>query len=426
MGLNIMLIVFAFYENYMIQCRACSVLPGGIPPCFPDTKLSEKYKEITYELPDDKEFTYDLVSTNGLVRLGKPWEVNTGNSSDTVTCERDTSDGSYLEEFQTKLKWHGIYDDDYKEVDVNYYFVITKRKVWNCSGEESTQTPSLHFLRIVTELVATASLKKLSFRDGIQVTFVPHQKMPKQEPEGQFIPIVREVKYLHPQDYKVLKYEGYLKLNQPKKEDEEKCSIFKEINKENDAVFREIKLSSDAYLELIDRALPTNSDELATCKLNANDPNLYSAAYLTPWLVKNDVKASPTEPVDELNEIRCRNNFIITKHELWNCETRGSKKKLVRSILEYIGREPVKTLRYTNHLNLWTFVLNLEKQLQSIAVRDVSYFNEKLERVSYYGQIQEDKAKYKDVKDKGPLSKMLPSSSKEKSNKLPQRSIVNI
>ncbi|XP_039296126.1 uncharacterized protein LOC111050342 isoform X2 [Nilaparvata lugens] len=386
MGLNIMLIVFAFYENYMIQCRACSVLPGGIPPCFPDTKLSEKYKEITYELPDDKEFTYDLVSTNGLVRLGKPWEVNTGNSSDTVTCERDTSDGSYLEEFQTKLKWHGIYDDDYKEVDVNYYFVITKRKVWNCSGEESTQTPSLHFLRIVTELVATASLKKLSFRDGIQVTFVPHQKMPKQEPEGQFIPIVREVKYLHPQDYKVLKYEGYLKLNQPKKEDEEKCS----------------------------------------CKLNANDPNLYSAAYLTPWLVKNDVKASPTEPVDELNEIRCRNNFIITKHELWNCETRGSKKKLVRSILEYIGREPVKTLRYTNHLNLWTFVLNLEKQLQSIAVRDVSYFNEKLERVSYYGQIQEDKAKYKDVKDKGPLSKMLPSSSKEKSNKLPQRSIVNI
>ncbi|RZF37654.1 hypothetical protein LSTR_LSTR003065 [Laodelphax striatellus] len=148
------LAIFGQYGN------TCSILPGGIPPCFPNavdyTKQVEKTKEIRYRLKKNEEFVYtSLVSENWPGKLGEPW----------------------VEEF-------GTADD----------------------------------------VVVKLSLKELIFYDGIDVNFVPLQYDPEEANGTERTLIVREVKYLHPESNNVLKYEDYqfVELVNWEEEEEEK------------------------------------------------------------------------------------------------------------------------------------------------------------------------------------------------------------
>ncbi|RZF48492.1 hypothetical protein LSTR_LSTR007770 [Laodelphax striatellus] len=366
-------------------------------------------------------FSYGDKYSNAYLRLGQSWQDKVGTESDTVICERNTDEGAYLEEYETKLEWLSStltswedVDDGYQKIDVKEYFVITKREVWNCRGKENTQTSSLNFLRIVTELLARIDSNMPSFYDGFEVFLLPDTSVPQVKSNGRFIPIVREIKYINSKSHEALKYGNGNRFKENRINFERGSVLLKETGTSDPqtppSVHLEKYLQKNFYEFIETGQSPEksigSSDEVAVCKRSDKDPNVYAETYHTKWWRTIMRNAKPTKVDNLVFTI----NFVITKHELWTCKTKGSNEKFVRSIMEYIGERPFELVYYSNAINIWKFVFNVVKKTESIAVRDIAYY-ENSNRVNYDGWIVEEEH----FVDKIHLQKFLPSSSREKS-----------
>ncbi|XP_039299645.1 uncharacterized protein LOC120355356 [Nilaparvata lugens] len=75
------------------------------------------------------------------------------------------------------------------------------------------------------------------------------------------------------------------------------------------------------------------------------------------------------------------NHFVVTKHEIWQCNIED-KGKFLRSVVEYVGKTPMRTVEFYDDNTVWKFNLN-GHQSRSAAVRAIHYYKENDLRVTY-------------------------------------------
>ncbi|XP_039293260.1 uncharacterized protein LOC111060279 [Nilaparvata lugens] len=412
MGFLTVLLVSVIFGNYELMCNACSLLPGGAPSCFPNAvdyaKQKGKIKEITYDLEKTKEFYYDSKiadKTFRKIKLGQRCDETIGTKDDIVVCEPDVGEKSYLNSYFPMMRTLGEsgFHNAYRVVE---YFIITKKEVWNCKNKNEQSTTKIEFKRVVTEMVGKSSMPDIAFYEGVDVRFVPipyNSTDPTSSQGTERIPIVREVKYVSTQ-YQVppFKYEGFIEFNIPKNFKLEDLSMFNQLSDGSNTYFKILKNYESMrwthngnvnQVRGIEKPLILgDSNEVAICELNQKDPELYSLKYLTEW---NSLRFDHHRPNGDryetipLEKKDFRKGFMVIKHEIWNCETKKGGQKFIKSVLEFLTKLFVVDVRIDKNdvIDLWKF--QIDQEFYGIAVREVAYYNDKHEFITYMGSIEE-------------------------------------
>ncbi|RZF48494.1 hypothetical protein LSTR_LSTR007772 [Laodelphax striatellus] len=386
------------------QTNACSILPGGFPMCF-EEYYGKEVREIDFKREHKiHEFHVNPIDDDN-VRLGQQWEESIGHSRDEVECKKYLSENAYKPEYETKMYDYRIHNK--KTLDdtpigiapVTSLFVITKKEVWHC---QSDYDQYLQFTRVLTEMASKEVLGKIFYYDGIEIIDVP---IPSQKNEKLNSALVREIKYLHPENNQVLKYEGELVFKKPRDNDD--SGIFRLVGSvrspslEIDDFQRDVVYNykvpwsyginsehpEDGHIYTDDQK-PYGDigqhDDKAICELTMPS-RIYTEKSLPYWNYWDNSDGYYTPNLIKQKEFT--EHFIVTKHELWKC-TIENKETFFRQELEYIGRKPMNTIEYFDGNYVWEY--NINEKSKSVAIRSVHYFKEDDLTINYryYGMVK--------------------------------------
>ncbi|XP_039293327.1 uncharacterized protein LOC111061137 isoform X2 [Nilaparvata lugens] len=408
-----LVLVLTILKNAGNSANACSLLPGGVPKCFPDavdyeTEASDsKLKEIKYRLDKKHIFGYDTNKGRRDVRLGKYWEKSIGKKSDVVQCAKDVSDNAYLPSYNTYM--YDYYRDADRQVKgespVTTLFLITKKEVWDCENTDK----QIKFKRIVTEMVSREALGSIFFFDGIEVTTNPQTF---QEIDNRLdMTIAREVKYIDAEDdNKVVRYDGHLKFRKTYWTNNHDSSVFKPVDGVYEEAINEQDFHQDVSNPLIEQKnyfdfsnpQGTGLEDLhrpygqigcsqnqARCTIQDDDKRLYKLDYLLPhWAERKFGKGGYRQ--HKIHPYEFTDNFIVTKHEIWSCIMLHSGEKFERQVVEYIGTKSVRTIDCFNGNKVWQY--NIGDRQRGVAVRAIFYNTEEehYQRKIYAGTLKLD------------------------------------
>ncbi|RZF47795.1 hypothetical protein LSTR_LSTR006059 [Laodelphax striatellus] len=137
------------------------------------------------------------------MRVGSQWQEEFTTDGNEMKCILDEWNPTNKRQFLTKVQLY--YDNDKYELNydtINDNFIIKKIEVWICVNKDDTM------LRVVTTLEGTTGIFVVLHRDGVKVEPL------KLEDGGSSARII-ETKFMHPKNFKILKYAGILKLFTP-------------------------------------------------------------------------------------------------------------------------------------------------------------------------------------------------------------------